>query len=113
MRVPPLSPFTPIPFREGHGERGSCLHPSPGLMRSQVEAWDTAWAGPHKNSAILPDALGPRHGPPPSTLPGKKWGHSPPTRPLDNGFQRVDFLTLGKHGVSLWTKIPQAFHRES
>lgn len=46
MCVSPLSPFTPIPFQEGHGERGSCLHPSPGLMKSQVEAWDTAWGNP-------------------------------------------------------------------
>lgn len=46
MDVCPLSPLTPISFQDGVGRKGGHLHPSPGLLRRQVEAWDTGWVGP-------------------------------------------------------------------
>lgn len=63
MRVPPLSPLTPISFQKGH------LH----LKRCSRSLGHSVGRTPVRIHSFLPDTLGPRHRPPTSTLPGKKY----------------------------------------
>lgn len=90
MCVSPMPLLTLTIFRRGVGKRSAHLHPSPGLLGYSVGGTPgrtKLWYSKTQTQTTT------------STLPEKKWVHSPPTRLLDHGFQGVGFLTLGKRGT--------------